>query len=217
MFGYKINFALALSFALSLWAKPISLDIEDWQQVKYRKIKPNQGINIGSQTLRIKVNASSSALVYPFKEIQSVKGFKLQAQLKGDLDYGKKNPGASGADDFPLRLGLILAGQQQLNVWQKMMAPQWLKQLNQLAKAFSGMDKIYTVLFYSQAPQFKERKHPLSDYFFEVAGQSFNAQGNLNLKYTLDKPLTVIGIWLGADGDDTQSDFTVDIRSLEWF
>lgn len=193
------------------WAENISLDLNKWHKVEYSKIKPNV-IKQTKQGLEISVNNSSSALVFKFDQIKLIKQVKIKAKLKGLINYRGKPPGSKEADDFPLRMGLILKGNKKLNFFQKKIAPDWLIQLDKISSTNGGLDKIHSLIFYTDNPQFKTREHPLSSYFFEeVAGQFIDYK--LDASHRLKK-LDVIGIWLSSDGDDTKSSFSVIVESI---
>lgn len=195
-----------------LWATDLPLEASKWNVVKYSSIPQNDVLNI-EDGLEISVHHSSSALVYKFKEVIKVQNIKIRATLIGDLNYKGKSPGDKSADDFPLRLGLVLKGNNQLNFFQKTIAPDWLIKLNKMASSFGGFDKINSLIFYTTRPSFEKREHPLSSYFLEEIGGQFN-NNVLNIKHSYSVPKEVIGLWLSSDGDDTKSSFKVIIEEI---
>jgi hypothetical protein len=40
-------------------------------------------------------------------------------------------------------------------------------------------------------------------------------EGHFNYKVKLDTPKSILGLWISADGDDTKSNYEVDISKLE--
>lgn len=191
----------------------VDLDVQQWEQVNYRKIKANT-VNTVNGHMVINVDQSSSALVYPFAKAKKIKGLNIDAQMKGEINYQDKIPGSMGADDFPLRIGLIEQGSNTLNFFQKTLAPQWLKKLNAFSANYGGLNQVYTLLFYTQSPDFEQREHPLSKYFYEVSLAQFK-NGELKYRYKFDQPTQNIGLWISTDGDDTQSKFSITIHHLE--
>ncbi len=190
------------------------MDLSTYHEVKYsKKIKPNQ-VRLKDHNLEIEVQKSSSALVYKFSEIKKIKGILVKAKLDGKINYGDKIVGKKGADDFPLRIGIIEKGDTTLNFFQQVIAADWIIQLNDLGKGFGGVSKIYNLVFYTEAPEYEKRFHPLSDYFFEVRAASFK-EGSLNERFLLEEEIEALGLWISADGDDTMSDFTLTIEKLE--
>ena len=196
----------------SAWATDISLDLAKWNKVKYEKIKENTVIQT-ENGLKVSVNNSSSALVYKFDKPTSVKEVYIKAELNGKINYGQKIPGSEKADDFPLRLGFILKGKNKLNFFQKAIAPNWLAELNEISSSAGGLDKIYSLVFYSEKPDFEKREHPLSPYFFEEVGGRF-INSKLKGKYSFSTEKEIIGLWLSSDGDDTHSSYEVIIVNI---
>lgn len=194
----------------SLYAMDIKLDPSNWKAVKYDSIKANE-FNYNNELI-IKVNKSSSPLVYKLNNLHKTKEILIRARMQGTINYSSK-AGSDKNDDFPLRVGLITKGDNQLNFFQRSIAPKWILKLNKLGNQYGGFDKIHSFILYSQIPEFQERLHPLSEYFMErVLGKIENDEKVY--KYKLPRELDVIGIWLTCDGDDTDSSFTVFLSQL---
>ncbi|MFZ9002342.1 MAG: hypothetical protein ACO20H_13630 [Bacteriovoracaceae bacterium] len=202
---------LVLLFSVSLF---MSMNWNEFREVHYsKKIKPND-IKINGGELEINVNGSSSALVYKFDRPKVIYKIRIQAEITGPINYQNKQPGEKGADDFPLRVGLIEKGDTKLNFFQRAIAADWVVKLNDLGKSHGGFNKIHSFVFYIQKPAYNERFHPLSDYFFETIALGFNS-GVLDGEFSLKKEIESIGIWISADGDDTQSSFKIKIKELK--
>ena len=196
-----------------IWALSVSLNPTEWMTISYPKINANT-VKQAQDGLHIFVNNSSSAQVYKFEKPISLKEVKIKAHIKGEIKYGLKIPGSKQADDFPLRLGFILKGKNKLNFFQKAIAPDWLIELNSMSSKFGGLDKVYSLIFYTTKPNFKKREHPFSSYFFEQVGGSFK-NPKLDEIYKLSIKNEVIGLWLSSDGDDTNSSFEVIVESID--
>lgn len=149
-------------------------------------------------------------------EPRAVSGIRLSARLEKPLDYGGKPAGASGADDFPLRIGLVIAGPHRLRPWNRWLAPSWLKKLHRIAPPDSGIESIQFLNFGDgqTPPVFKSRQHPSSRFFQEKIVGAFQ-DGDLDRTINLEQSYDVIGLWISCDGDDTNSTYTVRIRNLE--
>lgn len=215
---FKYLWALArglffITFFNTALAETIPLELSKWHKVKYSKIEPNTYENI-DQTLKIKVKKSSSALVYKFEKPKEIKSLTTSLKFTGKLAYKNNSPGEKGAEDFPIRVGLILSGNKQLNFFQRAIAPKWLIQLNDLGKKSGGFDKIYSLIFYDKQPKFDYREHPLSKYFQEKVATQITREG-IEYIHQYKKPMKVIGLWISADGDDTNSSFEVEIKKLD--
>lgn len=205
-------FFYIFTVSTSLWGVGVSLDLARWHKVKYAKVKANTVRQVKNR-LQISVNNSSSALVYTFDKPISVKKVGIKAEIKGEINYGQTKPGDKGSDDFPIRLGFILKGKSHLNFFQKTIAPTWLIELNKISSRVGGVDKVYSLIFYSKKPSFNKREHPLSPYFFEeVAGKFINSK--LRGEHSFSEEKKTIGLWLSSDGDDTHSSYDVIIEDV---
>ena len=192
----------------------VPLDPEMWKLISYDGIRPNQ-IKKLDKSMEIQVDSSAAPVVYKLKKPQKVTRVKFNALLEGKLKYGNKKAGAKGADDFPLRVGLVVKGDKKLGTLKKWIAPDWVIELYNLAPKGEGIDKIYflNVTAY-QVAEFEERRHPLSDLFIEkIVGKFENSK--VDIDYKLEKPLDVMALWISSDGDDIKSSFQVKINSLE--
>lgn len=210
----KILFTISV-FALfgRSYAKEISLEIQNWHMVHYSKIKANIVIQ-KENNLEVSVDNSSSAIVYKFDQVEMIKQIQIMAKMQGFINYLDKDPGSDHADDFPIRLGFILKGDKKLNFFQRIVAPNWLVELDKISAPLGGIDKVYNLIFYTNKPSFKHREHPSSSYFYEeVAEQILNSK--LEAKHNFDQALPVIGIWLSSDGDNTSSKFTILIERVK--
>lgn len=200
-----------LSMIFPCFAFQVPLGLKNWESVSYDGIKPNS-YSQSSDGLKIKVDKSSSPLVLKLNAPKQVSAIKIRAKLEGSINY-QASPGSKSSDDFPLRLGLITKGKNNLNFFQRSFAPNWVIKLSKLGEEYGGFGRIQTYLFYLTPPDFSEREHPLSEYFYEIKAEPFKSN-ELDAKIALDAPLEVIGIWLSSDGDDTKSSFTVSLLEL---
>ncbi len=185
----------------------------DWQNLKFKSLPANQ-IQFTSAGLNVKVDKSSSPLVYRLKTVTEVKGFKVEIEfLSGALN----NPTDKWPEDAYLRLGFVVPGPHQLGTFERMMAADWIKQLFKLAPPGTGIDKIY---FYDLSSPTKHpwqtRSIPKSkDLMLETIVQSRPPEiKTLTFQYGFSRPLSTVALWLSSDGDDSQSSFEMRIKSL---
>ena len=195
------------------FCKNVDLNLKNWHLIKYKKISQNIIQNEKNKII-IKVQNSASPIVYKFDKIKKIKSIQLSAELKGKINYKGKSPGSKGADDFPLRIGLIIEGRKKLNFFQRTVAADWLLKLNNLAKKHKGFKNIYSLIYYQDIPTFKKRKHPMSSYFIEEVAAPFS-KGVINYKHNFKSTQKVIGLWINADGDDTKSTYSIIINKIK--
>ena len=93
--------------------------------------------------------------------------------------------------------------------------PSWLRRVRAALK-FPSVNMIYLVADAKHA----SGQQWLSPYNERVTMISLNSNmedaGWKSAQYQFDKPIEVVGIWLMADGDDTRSKFTTEIRNIQF-
>jgi hypothetical protein len=170
------------------------------------------------QSLHLSIDRSASPVVYPLAEVKKVSSIQVNGSWKGNLNLSDpKVQGQKKHDDFLIRLGLIVAGEQKPTVFQKLFAPQWVKTLFDLGKEKNmGVDRIaFFSLGYGAIPEGFPRTHPASDLITEeIVGVHPAQGGEWSLKKEFTSPLSVLGIWISSDGDDTKSKFDLWIKKI---
>src|SRR4051812_23372563 len=115
----------------------LPLSQPQWEMLKYSSI-PSHELSFAPSELRIKVKSSAAPIIHKLKAPMTVKEVRLKASMVGKINYGGKTPGEKGADDFPLRIGLVVAGDKRLGTFQSAFAPAWIVRLHELAPAGTG-------------------------------------------------------------------------------
>lgn len=210
-------FFLAWVFASCAGALSVPVDdLAGWQVLSFRSIPAN--VVLADKTgLRVDVNASASPLVYPLPAPAQVARVRVRARWSGALDVPSGSvQGDTGADDFVLKLGLVEAGDETLNWFQKRIAAKWVRTLFELAPRGSGIRRIHFLSTTQQADLLgTSRVHPLSDLLRESRFQVLDGPGRFELDVALPEAADVVALWISADGDDTGSRFSLLIESIE--
>lgn len=207
---------------LSAWVA-IPLGSADWKNEKYSKIpgnvvtfeKPSDGSS--SSTIKIAVDRSASPLFHLLDGTKQVKGVRVRGKIQGKLNLSEtKRQGAKGADDFGLRFGLVVPGSKTLSGLKTLFAAEWVKRLFALAPKTSGLDRVefFNVVQDSRLKG-QTRQHPSSDLLFERFPTLVGDGGEFVVNESLANPIPALALWLGADGDDTNSKFSVEIKGIE--
>lgn len=209
---------ILVAISLQVFANKVDLSLADdnWKLLSFGKIPSHQVRNQGD-SLIIDVKSSASPLIHALPSLQSVS----RVQVKGVIDKlitlpsGKRH-GDEGADDFPFRLGLVLRGDKTLGRINRLIAPQWVKELYQLAPNDQGIDKVlFLNLSGPDKPLWNQRVYPKSrDLFEEIMVGQINEAGSFYFEWKPDQPLDVIALWLSIDGDDTKSNYQVIIDDI---
>jgi len=188
----------------------------DWQLEKYSKLPPHE-VNFSKSGMEVKVTQSASPIFYSFKRSFKIKGFKISGDFKGLPHFEKvEQQGSSGFDDYPLGIGLIVPGSKKLDGVKKFFAADWVKRLYSQVPKDMGIDHVQ---FYNwtQNPKLvgTSRTHPKADLIKQDFISLVNSPGSFTLQYKLPKIIPAFGLWISIDGDDTKSNFTVNISNFE--
>jgi len=213
----KLCLTLALT-TFSIDAPAIELpvgDLQQWTTLEFGKIAPN-AVSVSGGAMNISVRSSASPLVYKLDAPAVVTGVTVEARWTGELRIPEATvQGESGADDFVLKLGVVEAGERTLNWIQRRVAANWIKQLFRLAPAGSGVERI-NFLSTTQQPDLvgSRRVHPLNELLYETRVTHLRSVGAFVMSHEFDEPVTVLGLWVSSDGDDTGSSFELQIDRI---
>lgn len=189
---------------------PIGLTADQWVVLSYQKI-PKSTVTFGS-SLKIDVASSAGPIVHRLAVPKRVTGFKVLGSWQGQ----KSVESSAFDEDSVLRMGFVGEGTQTLGWIQKKLAAPWVLELFKLGEGAKGLDKIYFYNLTNRPPLIgKERAHPKSDLILERVVQVLDQPGKFQFEYNLTQPIQTLGLWLSADGDDTQSKFMLQIDSIE--
>jgi hypothetical protein len=192
------------------------MNADNWKQLEYRNILPNKISTIieNGDHLKISVFQSASPLIYKFENPKKIKSITLKAVLNsGGLNFNGVKQGDKNGDDFILRLGFVAKGNNQLNFFQKLTAPNWVMELYKLGDEKTGVDKIYFYNLASSDITWAERIHPLSNLISEkIVGKIIDKK--IEFKFDLDSSKEYLGVWISSDGDDTKSKYELQIDQL---
>lgn len=190
-------------------------DLANWTEAVYRGIPPNR-VTVENGALRIAVKSSSSPLIYRFDQPLRLTGFSVEATWSGELEIpAGVIQGEDDADDFVLKVGLVVAGDRTLGWFQRRVAADWILRLYELAPEGSGIEG---VRFYSTTRQLDllgaSRTHPLSELFYEERIAYLADSGPFSLSKSFQNPVETLGLWISSDGDDTTSELQVTIHRI---
>lgn len=196
---------------LALLSLPLSGG-ERWHPLRYGD-KPANEITYGEK-LEIQVKGSASPLFYDFGQTADLEFVKVEGELGGlpALPDGKTE-GEGGADDLPLRFGIVVEGNERLGWLQRLFAPGWLKQLTEIVsdRNFEGV-RFLTIA--QRTEPGSTRVHPMSRYLTEEVVKRMDKPGPFSFEKTYTEPPRMMGLWIQADGDDTRSSFNVALKSV---
>ena len=210
---------MVLSLSLfSAAAAALDVPVDDmgaWTELTFSKIPPNM-VSTVDGAMRIKVRASASPLIYKFDEETRITGVTIKASWSGKLAIPEgATEGEEGADDYVLKFGIVEAGDRRLNWFQRSIAADWIKQLFKLAPKDSGVRRIN---FLSTTQQQEllgtSRTHPLSDLLHETRVLYLDSPGQFTMTHEFAEPVASLGLWISVDGDDTGSNFDLQLERI---
>jgi len=188
-----------------------------WNLESYSKIPPNI-VTFSTTGMTIKVNQSASPIIYSFDKEKIISEFEISGDFKGLPKFADASlQGQKNFDDYALRVGLIVAGGKKLSGFKKFFAPEWIKKIYTSIPSNSGIDYVQFYNVTQNQAQFNlSRIHPTSDLIHELFFALAKEDGHFNYKVKMDTPKSMLGLWISVDGDDTKSNYEVDISKLEF-
>lgn len=189
---------------------------QGWQHLKYRNIPQNR-VQFDKETLKVEVQKSASPLFFGFSEIKMVTGFQVKGVRSPKLRLSDPQQQGNGDnDDFALRFGLVVSGTNRLTMMQRAFAPDWIVQIEKSLPKSIGVGGIEFFNVAESSVAFgKKRVNSATKNIYETNLVVPNEMGNFILHKKLAEALNVVGIFLSFDGDNSKSDFKIEISNLE--
>jgi hypothetical protein len=198
-----ILFAEEINPATSLLDKSIT-------HISFKRITPNY-VFAQDNVLNIQVNNSSSFLLLPFKDVRNINKVSFQWRKMGVININDaQQEETRQGDDAYLRVGMILEGKASLP---NPLSPKWVKKVRETLHHSS--DKMIYLVPGSKHENGQRWKSPYSKDVEIIAVGSKTKKYGWNLsEHTFDETLSVVGLWIMADGDNTQSAFTTKLKTI---
>lgn len=202
--------------AISLPNK-ISFQEDSWISLNFRGI-PQHSITYSPQKMTIEVRSSASPLIYSLESFPSLSQISVKGRVSQLVKVSpSEKQGDENLDDFNLRVGLVLLGENTLRWYQRATAPGWVKQMFDLAPSGQGIDHIYFLNAVLSPQKLNQtRTHPLSEYIREENAWLMNQTGEFSYTHSFETPQKIGALWISVDGDDTQSDFDLDFTEISY-
>lgn len=190
--------------------------LEGWKHETFSRIPSNQ-IAVSEKGLLVQVKKSASPLIYKLKSQEEITAIQISGEFISLPQFSDlSRQGKKGADDFALRLGLIVPGEKKLTGVKKLFAPEWVKQLYKQVPEESGLDHIYFFNIIQNSKLLGQtRQHPGSDLIQEEFIAVVNQPGPFVYTHQLKQPMKTLALWISIDGDDTASSFDVLLSKIE--
>lgn len=190
--------------------------MDGWRTENFSHIKSNE-VSASHKGILVRVRKSASPLIFPLKATEIVTGLKVSGEFFGLPKFSNiAQQGQKGSDDYALRIGLVVPGENRLSGFKKLFASQWVKHLYSQVPSNLGLDHIHFFNITQNPSQVGEtRLHSASDLIKEEFIASVEKAGPFKYEYALKYPLKAVAVWISIDGDDTKSNYEVLIAKLE--
>lgn len=191
--------------------------VDDFKNLEFPDIPVNSvSDNIDDQSIEISVDKSKSLLVLPFEEPTPIKNISFFWKSKGKFgSFSKDLQKSHMGNDNRLAVGLVLTGKPSWFDW--LFKPEWMRIISrEVSLSFNEM-----VLFNvgSQASPGEKWKDPEYKNVTHVAlsDEPTPWEGNWRASSAaFSKPYEVAAIVLLADGENTDSKFSVTVKDLSF-
>lgn len=203
---------MALPGISEVRAEILDINQHTAQHIQFKRITPSQ-YQFEPASLRIQVDDSASFLLVPFKQIKTVSAVRYAWKLEsGEL---RLNDAAHEADrdgdDAVFKLGLLIEGDPGFG---NPLAPKWLKQAN--AALTNPSDRMIYIVANARHPAGQSWTSPYNNKIQMTAAQNRPLEaGWIEASHVFDSPVSIVGLWLMADGDNTDSRFSVRVKNIE--
>ena len=188
----------------------IIFDQHNFRHIQFKRITPNT-VNYTTERIIFQVNQTASFLVCPFDSIYSISHVSFQWKAAGQLKkLSVEHEASREGDDAWIRVGLILKSESE---FVDPIGPRWIRQTMETLK-FPADNMIFLIPEAKHAPG-EIWLNPYSRRVKMIAlGSTGHPDGWRTSEYYFATPKKTVGILLMADGDNTKSAFTSEIKNL---
>ena len=186
-----------------------------WLFIKYGKVPPNT-FRATSGGLEIGVTNSAAPALFPLTNGLRITELRAKGKISGSLRIPSGKQGEKAFDDYAIRVGVVEAGTRTMNWRERLISPDWVKQLFALAPSGTGITKVRFFNIATDTTHLgRTRAHPKSDLMQETITGVPDANGNFTITNHFAKPLPVLAVWISSDGDNSKSSFAVMLEKVE--
>lgn len=188
----------------------------DWSALSFKNIPPLRH-EIAADRITLRIDRAAGGIVRKLPVGTRVSRITVRGRIEGNLTTRENARWQKGNDDALLRVGLVHAGGKPLNALQRNTAPGWIRTLDKVLCADGrGPARIDNFLLTPHRTWIgKSRQHPKMKQLHEQFTASPDHDGGFTLTASFDPPIDALGLWLMADGDDSDSTFSVIISDID--
>ena len=191
---------------------PLQAPTPQWHTFQYSKTPPNS-VSFSKGGLSIVVNKSASPLFFDLEKKRAVQGVQVRGFLSGLPKQAISTSVKEQKDDLPFRLGFIEPSEDSPSWFQKLFLPEWLKKILEFFPN-QGVKKVHFLTLSPTQPVGTVRLHPKSHLIEEKVVLRQETAGHFEFKHRFLPAISASAIWIQADGDDTQSQYTLTLTEI---
>ncbi len=192
--------------------KVLPLALAAFKAITFEGVPPTAYTNDGA-ALVAKVEHSASFLLMPFDVARPARTLRFSYRLDSGRPPAHRDAAfeaSKAGEDFLFRVGLLVSGPAPVLPF---FAPAWAKSVREHAKL--PADRIVFAVVSAAHPAGTSWHSPYGDDIeLHAAAETTLPDGWQAASLALPSPLSIVGIWLMADGDDTAATFSVRVKDL---
>ncbi|MEZ4744088.1 MAG: DUF3047 domain-containing protein [Bdellovibrionota bacterium] len=215
--GRSIIIAYVLSHIISIPSSKaaticnILLDKHNFKDITFKNIPPTT-YEWQSNKLVATVKSSSSSIVIPFKDILKLTSIAFEWKSKGTLKI--KNTAlekTKSGDDSLFKIGLLYYSKNSSTI--PFFAPNWIKMLS--TSLHHPTDHMTYLIVGAKNKPGTTWVNPYSDKILNHAVASTSLGQWEHTVIHWKNAQEIVGLWIQADGDNTNSSFISELRNLK--
>jgi hypothetical protein len=203
--------ALLLFFSVPSHAEKITPEQHTFEHIHFKRITPNS-VTFNQDAIRFDVNRSASFLLLAFEDIKPVHRVSFEWKADGMLNKDSvEQEKTRKGDDAWIRVGLLISGQPE--PVPEALLPRWMRQVRQTLQHPSDR-MLYLIPGAWHAPG-TTWKSPYSPDIDMISVASTDTDNNWQrVVHEFSEPRLTAGLWIMADGDNTDSIFSSQLKNL---
>jgi len=199
-------------------AETISVPLDrtnGWLFLKYGKVPPNT-FRATSAGFEIGVTNSAAPALFPLAGGFRITELRACGKISGTLKIPAGRQGEKAFDDYAIRVGIVEPGTRTMNWREKLISPDWVKQLFALVPHGTGITKVRFFNIATDTTHLgRTRAHPKSNLMEETITGVPDANGSFTITNHFAKPIGALAVWVSSDGDQSKSSFAVTLEKVE--
>ena len=211
MLGKLSWFSLLLLASVQSSADQITPDDHVFEHIHFKRIQPNI-VSYNNDVIQFDVNRSASFLLLAFADIKSIHKVSFEWKADGMLNKDSiEQEKTRKGDDAWIRVGLIISGEPE--PVPEALLPRWTRQVRNTLRHPSDR-MLYLTPGARHAPGATWKSPYSSNIDMISVASTGTVDGWQQVEHIFSEPQQTVGLWIMADGDNTDSIFSSQLRNL---